>query len=146
HRREDLLARPVPAADGHPHDLATVVLSRLVAQPDRRGLPAALELVDEDRRVEGEDVESARQREPERGAYRRRYSWGYPAAPMSGTKRQAAIVRRRYTASSPGPDAGSRSQRIRRSSPKPPPRSGIVETGATSRPPGASCARSSCGS
>ena len=50
HRGEDLLARAVAEADRDPDDLAALVLVALVAEPDRRRLAAALELVDEDRR------------------------------------------------------------------------------------------------
>jgi hypothetical protein len=42
-------------ADRHEHDLALAVLLALVAKPDRGRLAAALQLVDEDRRVEVED-------------------------------------------------------------------------------------------
>jgi hypothetical protein len=59
HRREDLLARAVPVADRDPDHLAAVVLARLVPEPDRRGLPSPFELIDEDRRIEVEDVERA---------------------------------------------------------------------------------------
>src|SRR5690242_8633186 len=57
HGREDLLARLVPVADRDPDDLPALVLPRLVAQPDRRGLPPTAQLVDEDRRIEVEDEE-----------------------------------------------------------------------------------------
>ena len=59
HRREDLLPRAVLVADRDPDDLAALVLARLVAEPDRRRLAAALELVDERRREEVERVEAA---------------------------------------------------------------------------------------
>jgi len=52
--REDLLARTVPVADRHPHDLALLVLVALVAESDRGGLPPLAKLVDEERRVEVE--------------------------------------------------------------------------------------------
>ena len=59
HRGEDLLARAVAEADRDPDHLAALVLAALVAEPDRRRLAAALELVDEDRRVEVENVDAA---------------------------------------------------------------------------------------
>src|SRR4051794_17937056 len=59
HRREDLLPRAVAEADRDPDDLAALVLVALVTQPDRRGLATALELVDEDRRIEVENVDTA---------------------------------------------------------------------------------------
>src|SRR5680860_338579 len=55
----DLLARAVTEADRDPDHLAALVLAGLVAEPDRRRLATALELVDEDRRVEVEDVDPA---------------------------------------------------------------------------------------
>src|SRR4051812_25847048 len=55
-RVEDLLAWRVLVADGHHHRLVLLVLVRLVAQADRRRLPAALELVGEDRGVEVQDL------------------------------------------------------------------------------------------
>src|SRR4051794_8655709 len=55
-RLEDLLARGVLVADGHQHRLVLLVLVGLVAEPDRRRLAAALELVGEDRRVEVQDL------------------------------------------------------------------------------------------
>src|SRR4029079_15414912 len=51
HRREDLLPRLVPVPDGDPDELSPAVFHALVAQPDGRGLPAALQLVYEDRRI-----------------------------------------------------------------------------------------------
>src|SRR5690349_15328199 len=59
HRREDLLARAVAEPDRDPDDLATLVLVALVPKPDRRRLAASLQLVDEDRGVEVEDVDAA---------------------------------------------------------------------------------------
>src|SRR6187397_1772048 len=59
HRGEDFLARAVAEADRDPDDLAALVLARLVAEPDRRGLATALELIDENRRVEVEHVDAA---------------------------------------------------------------------------------------
>ena len=56
HRLEDLLARGVLEADRDEHDLSLLVLRALVPEPDRRGLAAALQLIDEDGRVEIEDV------------------------------------------------------------------------------------------
>src|SRR4051812_45379571 len=58
-RGEDLLAGTVAEADRDPDDLAALVLVALVAEPDRRRLATALELVDEDRRVEVENVDAA---------------------------------------------------------------------------------------
>jgi hypothetical protein len=55
HRLEDPLARGVLKTHGNQHHLPLAVLLALVAQADRRRLPTALELVDEDRRVEVED-------------------------------------------------------------------------------------------
>ena len=49
HGLEDLLAGGVLEAHGDQHHLALPVLAALVAEPDRRGLAAALELVHEDR-------------------------------------------------------------------------------------------------
>ena len=46
---EDLLARRVLVADRHQHAVVLAVLVRLVAEPDRRGLAATLELIGEDR-------------------------------------------------------------------------------------------------
>ena len=46
-------------ADRDPHQLAALVLARLVAEPDRRRLAPTLELVDERRREEVERVEAA---------------------------------------------------------------------------------------
>src|SRR5436305_3260140 len=63
HGGEDLLARAVPKANGDPDDLATLVLVALVAKPDRRRLATALELVDEDRRVEVENIDTAAHRQ-----------------------------------------------------------------------------------
>src|SRR5215212_2168415 len=57
HRGEDLLARLVPVADRDPDDLTALVLAGFVAQTDGRRLPAAAQLIDEDRRIEVEDVE-----------------------------------------------------------------------------------------
>src|SRR4051812_48913570 len=65
HRGEDLLARAVAEADRDPDDLAALVLVALVAEPDRRRLAAALQLVDEDGRIEVEDIDAAA---PHRGA------------------------------------------------------------------------------
>src|SRR3954453_12386927 len=59
HRGEDLLPLAVAEADRDPDDLTALVLVALVAEADRRGLAAALELVDEDRRVEVQDVGAA---------------------------------------------------------------------------------------
>src|SRR6185436_1532300 len=59
HRGEDLLPRAVAESDRDPDDLASLVLVALVAEPDRRGLATALELVDEDRGVEVEDIDAA---------------------------------------------------------------------------------------
>src|SRR5690348_7201482 len=59
HRGEDLLPRAVAEADRDPDDLAALVLVALVAEPDRRGLAAALQLIDEDRRVEVQNVNTA---------------------------------------------------------------------------------------
>src|SRR5262249_60923869 len=56
---EDLLPGRVLVADGDPDDLAALVLARLVAEPDGRGLAGALELVDERRREEVEGEQSA---------------------------------------------------------------------------------------
>src|SRR4051794_3285197 len=56
HGGKDLLAGLVAVSDGDPDDLAALVLARLVAQADRGRLAAAAQLVDEDRRVEVEDV------------------------------------------------------------------------------------------
>src|SRR4051812_42656657 len=55
HGLEDALARRVLESDRDEDDLALAVLLRLVAQPDRRGLASALELIDENRRVEVQD-------------------------------------------------------------------------------------------
>src|SRR3954468_10548961 len=63
HGGEDLLARAVAKADRNPDDLAALVLVALVAKPDRRRLATALELVDEDRRVEVEHVDTAPHRQ-----------------------------------------------------------------------------------
>src|SRR3954470_21808289 len=57
HGREDLLARLMAVADRDPDKLPPAVLHALVAQPDRRGLAPALELVYEDRGVEVQDVQ-----------------------------------------------------------------------------------------
>ena len=54
HRVEDVLARPVAGADEHRDDHPLRVLVRLVAEPDRRGLPVRAELRLDDRRVEVE--------------------------------------------------------------------------------------------
>src|SRR5690349_4203775 len=59
HGGEDLLPRAVAEADGDPDDLAALVLVALVAEPDGRALAAALELVDEDRGIEVENVDAA---------------------------------------------------------------------------------------
>src|SRR3954469_1515353 len=59
HRGEDLLALAVAEADRDPDDLTALVLVALVAEPDGRGLAAALELVDEDRGIEVQDVDAA---------------------------------------------------------------------------------------
>src|SRR5215218_3548922 len=59
HRGEDLLPRTVAKTDRDPDDLAALVLVALVAEPDRRGLAPALQLVDEDRRVKVQDVDAA---------------------------------------------------------------------------------------
>ena len=56
HGVEDLLALPVADADEHGHDHPLLVLRRLVAEPDRRGLALRAELVGDDRRVEVERV------------------------------------------------------------------------------------------
>src|SRR3954470_8520458 len=74
HGVEDLLPRRVLEADRDHHHVALLVLGALVAEPDRGGLAAALELVDEDRRVEVEDVHRRR------GAY------------PSGAKRESAAA------------------------------------------------------
>jgi hypothetical protein len=55
HRLEDPFTRRVLETDGHEHHLALAVLGVLVPEPDRGGLAAALELVDEDRGVEVQD-------------------------------------------------------------------------------------------
>ena len=97
HRGEDLLPGLVAVADRDPDDLAALVLARLVAQPDRGRLPAAAELVDEDRRVEVEDVEGgvhpasllqARPKQPLTGLL----GGLKPSAPISGTNRHGPIV------------------------------------------------------
>src|SRR5205814_10051392 len=54
-RVEDALARRVLVADRDHDHLALAVLVALVAQADGRRLAAALELVDEDRRIEVQD-------------------------------------------------------------------------------------------
>src|SRR5215210_618201 len=59
HGREDLLAGTVAEADGHPDHLAALVFAALVAQADGRGLATTLELIDEDRGIEVEDVDPA---------------------------------------------------------------------------------------
>jgi len=53
---EDPLARGVLVPDRDQHELVLAVLVGLVAEPDRRGLAPALELVGEDRGVEVEDL------------------------------------------------------------------------------------------
>src|SRR5919108_4556050 len=57
HRREHLLARLVPESHRDPDELPAPVFHALVAEPDRRGLAAELELVDEDRGIEVQDVQ-----------------------------------------------------------------------------------------
>src|SRR4051794_30795809 len=52
HGGEELLPRAVLIAHRDPHDLAALVLARLVPEPDRRSLSPALQLVDEGRREE----------------------------------------------------------------------------------------------
>src|SRR6201999_1361785 len=73
-RLEDLLARRVLEPDRDHHDLALAVLLALVAQPDGRRLAPALQLIDEDGRVEVED-EHAGQPIGRDGA------WTAPSAP-----------------------------------------------------------------
>src|SRR5262249_2293317 len=57
-RGEQLLAWAVLVADGHPRELAALVLARLVAEPDRRGLAATAQLIGERRREEVESVKA----------------------------------------------------------------------------------------
>src|SRR5262245_58065576 len=59
HRGEDLLPRAVAEADRDPDDLAALVLAAFVAEPDRRRLATALQLVDEDRRIKVENKYAA---------------------------------------------------------------------------------------
>src|SRR5437868_2079704 len=59
-RLEDLLARRVLESDRDEDDVALLVLRRLVAQTDGRGLAPTLELVDEDWRVEVQYVHGTR--------------------------------------------------------------------------------------
>ena len=59
HCRKDFLARAVAEADRDPDDLAALVLAALVAESDRRRLATALQLVDEDGRIEVEYVDAA---------------------------------------------------------------------------------------
>src|SRR6476646_2767026 len=76
HRVEDLLPRAVAEADRDPDDLAALVLVALVAEPNRRGLATALQLVDEDRRVEVQNVDAAPHKRCERiGAGVLRGTW-----------------------------------------------------------------------
>src|SRR5215211_8864407 len=63
HGREELLPRAVLVAHRDPHDLAALVLARLVPEPDRRRLSPALQLVDEGRREEIECQQPARHAE-----------------------------------------------------------------------------------
>ena len=58
HCVEDLLPRRVLIADRDQHALVLAVLVGLVAEPDRRGLAAAAQLVGEYRRIEIEDPHS----------------------------------------------------------------------------------------
>src|SRR5256884_2762438 len=60
HRLEDLLARRVLEAHGDQDHVPLAVLGALVAEADRRGLAPALELIDEHRRVEVQDVHGGR--------------------------------------------------------------------------------------
>ena len=54
HRVEDVLPRPEAGADEHRDDHPLLVLARLVAEPDRRGLAVRAKLGLDDRRVEVE--------------------------------------------------------------------------------------------
>src|SRR5919106_1132569 len=85
HGLEDPLARRVLEPHGDHDHLALAVLLALVAESDRRGLAAALELVDEDRRVEVEDEHDAGRL----AALRQRARCGadHGSSATSGTKR-----------------------------------------------------------
>ena len=74
HRVEDVLARAVAGADEHRDDHPLLVLARLVAEPDRRGLAVRAELGLDDRRVEveGEGGQPARIIRPSLSASRAR--------------------------------------------------------------------------
>src|SRR4051794_24007393 len=76
HRLEDALARRVLVADRDEHDLALLVLVRLVAEANRRCLAALAQLVDEQGRVEVEDEHGA-------GAYPASASFDRAALAMS---------------------------------------------------------------
>ena len=56
HRVEDVLARAEAHAAEHPDDHPLLVLARLIAEPDRRRLAAAAQLLGDHRRVEVERV------------------------------------------------------------------------------------------
>ena len=108
HRREDLLARAVLVADRDPDDLAALVLARLVAEPDRGRLAAALELVDEGGREEVEREQAARHGESQPNGIR-----DVPATRDSPRCRSAA---RSGTGRSPSAPAPRRSSGRRRPS------------------------------
>ena len=76
HGVEDPLARGVLVADRHQDAIVLAVLVGLVAQTDRRGLPAAPELVGEHRRVE---VEHSHGRQPNDPAPRSATMLGRPS-------------------------------------------------------------------
>src|SRR5581483_1382929 len=144
HSGEQLLPRAVLVADRDPDDLAALVLPRLVAKPDRRSLPPALQLVDERGGEEVEGEETARHGEtgPLGGAFTSASLTGFlsesrysekPSLPISGTNRHGPITSR----SRPSPVVTSTVSPRRRNTVSMSARR--LAMGTTRRPPTASC-------